>query len=144
MKVKHVLFTVIVLAFSLSFYKGPSNELEGTWELVSGEYISPNDTLVVPQSPSAKAIKVINKTHFATVHQDPSRKEIYCNAGTYTLDEDIYTENLLFVSDMGSIGMTISFTSKIEGDQWTVTGPLKESDEQGPGWELVEVWKKVK
>ena len=109
MKLKHALFTVIVLTFSLSFYTGPSNELEGTWEMVSGTLIFPDQTIEMPRTEFESAIKVLNKTHFATVHQDTSTNEIYSNAGTYMLSNDIYIENLEYASVVGMIGKTYYF-----------------------------------
>ena len=144
MKAKFALIPFILLIFLFSFSFGPENKLEGTWKLVSGKYFFPDDTLVMPRTESEHAIKVINKTHFATVHQDASKNEIYSNAGTYVLTEDTYTEHLEFATGTAMIGSTLSFKSTMEGDKWTISGPIKTSDEEGPDWKLHEVWKRVK
>ena len=144
MKVKFILIPFILLTFLLSFSTGPENDLKGTWKLVSGKYIFSDDTLVVPRTESEHAIKVLNKTHFATIHQDASKKEIYSNAGTYVLTEDTYTEYQAYNSDVNNIGRTFAFESKMEGDIWTLTGPIEKPGEDSPGWKMHEVWKRVK
>ncbi len=144
MKTKFTLLAIVLLTFLLSFSTGPENKLEGTWKLVSGKYIFPDDTLAVPRTESEHAIKVLNKTHFATIHQDASKKEIYSNAGTYVLTEDTYTEYQEFNSGINSIGRTHAFESKIEGDIWTITGPVEKSEADVPEWKMHEVWKRVK
>ena len=144
MKAKYTLITIIVLIFLFSSFTGPTNKLEGTWELVSGKIILPDTTIVMPQTQFGHAIKVFNKTHFATIHQDTTKKELYGNAGTYILTEDTYTENLEFASGIKNIGKTLSYTSTIEGNQWTLSGPIKKSDEEVPEWKLHEVWKRIK
>jgi hypothetical protein len=144
MKAKFILIPFILLTFLLSFSTGPENELKGTWELVSGKYIFSDDTLSVPRTESEHAIKVLNKTHFATIHQDVSKKEIYSNAGTYILSEDTYTEYQEFSSDINSIGRDFAFESKIEGDIWTLTGPVEKPGADVPEWKMHEVWKRVK
>ncbi len=144
MKSKFTLITVILLTFLFSFSFGQENKLEGTWEMVSGKYFFPDDTLIMPRTESGHAIKVLNKTHFATVNQDASKDEIYSNAGTYVLTEDTYTEHLEFATFTPMIGSAFSFKSSMEGDKWTISGPEKTSDAEGPDWKIHEVWKRVK
>jgi hypothetical protein len=144
MKVKFILIPFILLIFLLGFSTGPANKLEGTWEMVSGKYIFADDTLAVPRTESEHAIKILNRTHFATIHQDASNNEIYSNAGTYVLNEDTYTEYQEFNSDINTIGRTYTFESKIEGDIWTFAGPIEKPGVDVPEWKMHEVWKKVK
>jgi hypothetical protein len=144
MKVKFILIPIILLTLLLSFSAGPANKLEGTWEMVSGKYILSDDTLAVPRTESEHVIKVLNKTHFATVHQDASKNEIYSNAGTYVLTEDKYKEYQEYNSDINIIGRTYVFESKIEGDIWTISGPIEKPGADVPEWKMHEVWKRVK
>jgi hypothetical protein len=144
MKVKFILIPFILLTFLLGFSTGPANWLEGAWEMVSGKLILPDQTIEMPRTESEHAIKVINKTHFATVHQDTSTNDIYSNAGTYTLTEDTYTENLEYATSITMIGKTYCFKSTIEGDKWIISGPVEKPGAEVPEWKIHEVWKRVK
>jgi hypothetical protein len=144
MKAKITLLAIVLSVFFLSFFIGLENKLEGTWELVSGKIILPDQTIELPRTEFEHEIKVLNKTHFATVHQDTSTNEIYSNAGTYVLTEDTYTEYQEFNSGITMIGKTYSFLSTIEGNKWTISGPVEKPEADIPEWKIHEVWKRVK
>ncbi len=144
MKAKFFLIPLILLTFLFSFSSGQENKLEGTWELVSGKLTLPDQTIELPRTGSEREIKVLNKTHFATILQDTSTNEIYSNAGTYEITEDTYTEHQEFNSGITMIGKTYSFKSKIEGDKWTISGPVEKPGADIPDWKIHEVWKRVK
>jgi hypothetical protein len=144
MKAKFILIPLIVLTFLFSFSYGQENKLEGTWELVSGKLMLPDQTIELPRTGYEHEIKILNKTHFATILQDTSTNEIYSNAGTYVLTEDTYTEYQEFNSGITMIGKTYSFKSNIEGDKWTISGPVEKPESDIPEWKIHEVWKRVK
>jgi hypothetical protein len=107
------------------------NQLDGTWELVSGQQL--------PEE--ARDIKIISGGHFIFVAYDTENgKPLYTGGGTYILNGSSYTEHVDFGSDeisAGLVGKDQPFTAKVGGDTFTQTGTL--SNEKV----LSEVWKRV-
>jgi hypothetical protein len=107
------------------------NQLDGTWELVSGQ----------PLPKGARDIKIISEGHFIFVAYDTEKgKPLYTGGGTYILNGSSHTEHLDFASDeisAGVVGKDQPFTVKMDGDTFTQTGTL--SNRKG----LSETWKRV-
>ncbi len=131
MKVTFLLIIVISFICLVSCAAEKDNPLEGTWVLSSGEFTG--------------ALKIINKTHFATVSQDTSKQRSHFNAGTYSLSGDTYTENIEFFSILTDlIGDSFSYKIKIEGNRFTMS-PLEKEGETEPELQIQEeVWEKIK
>jgi hypothetical protein len=108
------------------------NQLDGTWELVSGQ----------PLPKGARDIKIISEGHFIFVAYDTEKGQpLYTGGGTYILNGSSYTEHLDFASDeiaAGLVGKDQQFTVKVDVDTFSQTGTLS----NGKG--LSEVWKRVK
>jgi hypothetical protein len=134
---KKLAFAIVALAAvfpALSQTSGTDakkSQLDGTWELVSGQ----------PLPKGARDIKIISGGHFIFVAYDTETgKPLYTGGGTYTLNGSSYTEHIDFTSDQisaGLIGKDQPFTVKVEGDTFTQTGTLS----NGKG--LSETWKRV-
>ena len=134
------LFLVFAVAFAAAFLawpqtnstEGKKGQLDGTWELVSGQ----------PLPKGARDIKIISGGHFIFVAYDTEKgKPLYTGGGTYTLNGSSYTEHVDFASDViakGLVGKEQTFTVKIDADTFTQSGTLSN------GKELLEVWKRVK
>ena len=107
------------------------SQLDGTWELVSGQQL--------PEG--ARDIKIISGGHFIFVAYDTEKgKPLYTGGGTYILNGSSYAEHIDFVSDeisAGLVGKDQPFTVKVDGDTFTQTGTLS----NGKG--LSETWKRV-
>ena len=107
-------------------------QLEGTWEMVSGQQL-PKGT---------RDIKIISGGHFVWVIYDTEKgKPIYTGGGTYTLNGNSYTEHVDFMSEEISAGIVSKdqlFTVKVDGDTLTQTGTLSS------GQSLSETWKRAK
>jgi hypothetical protein len=107
------------------------NQLDGTWELVSGQ----------PLPKGALDIKIISEGHFIFVAYDTEKgKPLYTGGGTYILNESSYTEHIDFASDeisAGLVGKDQPFTVKVDGDTFIQTGTLSN------GKALTETWKRV-
>ena len=145
MKLQLFILLAILISVIMSCATEKTNQLEGTWELVSGKYILPDTTINRPESNYERTIKIINKTHFATIKQDTSKDESFMfNAGKYILNKNTYTENLEFFSHSYLIGSSLSFEIKIEGDHITMSGPIKKIGEDETEWEVYEVYKKIR
>jgi hypothetical protein len=107
------------------------SQLDGTWELVSGQQLPKR----------ARDIKIISGGHFIFVAYDTEKgKPLYTGGGTYILNGSSYTEHVDFASDeisAGLVGKDEPFTVKADGDTFTQTGTLS----NGKG--LSETWKRV-
>src|SRR5205809_1211341 len=107
------------------------SQLDGTWELVSGQ----------PLPEGARDIKIISGGHFIFVAYDTGKgKPLYTGGGTYILNGSSYAEHIDFASDeisAGLVGKDQPFTVKVDGDTFTQTGTLS----NGKG--LSETWKRL-
>jgi hypothetical protein len=127
-----IALAVVALARSQSNGDAKKIQLEGTWELVSGQQL-PKGT---------RDIKIISGGHFIFVaYNTETGKPLYTGGGTYILNGSSYIEHMDFASDMistGLIGKDQPFTVKPDGDTFTQTGTLSS------GKALTEVWKRAK
>jgi hypothetical protein len=136
MKKVLVVFAIPLAAIcvALSQTKGSDakkGQLDGTWELVSGQ----------PLPKGTRDIKIISEGHFIFAAYDTETgKPLYTGGGTYVLNGSSYTEHMDFAShkiSAGLIGKDQSFTVNVDGDTFTQTGTLS----NGKG--LSETWKRV-
>lgn len=115
----------------------PSNELEGTWEMVSRELVYPDS--VVDQSGNWEAnYKILNSTHFAWGRETKDGESVLAGGGRYEYypERDVYIEHIQYHSDPSLNGTTIQFEARVEGDTWYHIGELG-------GFKLREVWERV-
>jgi hypothetical protein len=107
------------------------SQLDGTWELVSGQQF-PKGT---------RDIKMISGGHFIFVAYDTEKgKPLYTGGGTYFLNGSSYTEHIDFASEeiaAGLVGKDQPFTVKLDGDTFTQKGT------RSNGKYLSETWKRV-
>jgi hypothetical protein len=136
MKKVLLVFAIALMAVFLALSQtngshAKKSQLDGTWELVSGQ----------PLPEGAQDIKIISGGHFIFVAYDTEKgKPLYTGGGTYILNGSSYTEHIDFMSDeisAGMIGKDQPFTVKVDGDTFTQTGTRS----NGKG--LSEIWKRV-
>lgn len=114
----------------------PSNDLEGTWELVSYEYAAP-DTVMRGDTADMRSQKVLNGTHFSWVTVSPDQRAfIGAATGTYSIRGDTYTEVTEHASQADHVDRTYSFTYRIAGGLWLHTGIVN-------GVRIQETWRRV-
>jgi hypothetical protein len=140
---KHILFPVAAVLFIMVCSTGTVKvTLEGTWILVKSTIITPEDTINLPATENAVHMKIIGKTHFATIWQDPN-VENYAgfNGGTYTFENGIYTENLQFSRNRANIGWIVPFRVTLEKDRFF----MESVDDEGnkPEFKISEEWKRA-
>ena len=98
-----------------------SNQMVGTWKLISGTVIVKTDTTVTDYTKNLSFIKIINNTHFSfTLHDlhkgNDSSAVFAAGAGTYTLKDSAYTEHLEYCNDRQWEGHDFNFVITIKGD----------------------------
>jgi len=115
----------------------PSNELEGTWEMVSQELVYP-DSVVDQSDEWGPGYKILNSTHFAWGRETKNGEEVLAGGGRYEYDaeEDVYIEHIEYHSDPDFVGYQLQFTARVEGDTWYHIGELED-------YKLREVWRRV-
>jgi hypothetical protein len=108
-----------------------SSQLDGVWELVSGQ----------PLPQGARDIKVILRGHFVFIAYDTENgRPLYTAGGTYILNGSSYVEHMDFLSDViaaGLVGKDQQFTVEVNGNTFNQTGTLSN------GKPLSEVWRRV-
>lgn len=115
----------------------PSNELEGTWRMVSQELVYPDS--VVDQSGNWRAnYKILNSTHFAWGRETEDGESVLAGGGRYEYhpERNLYVEHIQYHSDPALSGETLRFEARVEGDTWYHIGEVGD-------YKLREVWKRV-
>jgi hypothetical protein len=136
MKIFITLMTAMVFLLACSKPKesGLSNEINGSWELISAVQIR-HDSVINTMTPGTKMIKIINGDHFAFLHHDLNSKSdstakpyFVAGGGAYALTGDQYTEHLEYCSAREYEGNDFSFTLTIHGDTLIQSGEEKLKD----------------
>lgn len=112
------------------------NNFIGSWELVSGEYVE-NKNLTKSDELQLKSMKILSGSHYSYITY--SKGKFYlAGGGTYTLDDNTYTEISMYTSYGAEPGRRYAFTARIDGDIWE-----NKRVENGVMVEH-EIWKRVK
>jgi hypothetical protein len=95
-----------------------TNSLEGTWELLEGEYVDKQGNMITYKEVGMKSLKMISGTHFSFTSMKGD--EFWAGGtGTYQLQDGVYTESLTYNSFGEKPGTQFSFEYKLEGGHWT-------------------------
>jgi hypothetical protein len=115
----------------------PTNQLEGTWKMVSRELVYP-DSVVDQSDDWGPGFKILNSTHFAWGRETKDGSEVLAGGGWYEYhpEKNVYIEHIQYHSETAFVGQTIQFTARVEGDTWYHIGKLGD-------FKLREVWKRV-
>lgn len=128
---------VFLIGSSGAWAQLPSNELEGTWRMVSQELVYPDS--VVDQSGSWGAnFKILNSTHFAWGRETEDGETVLAGGGRYEYfpERGVYVEHIQYHSDPSMNGVSLRFTARVEGDTWYHIGEVGD-------YKLREVWERV-
>jgi hypothetical protein len=135
---------ILVTALCFSCIKEPTYPLEGAWELVKGEYKSKDSVLSYPMTIYSKHMKIITKTHFATVWQDTTNpSSIYpgFNGGTYTFVNGLYTEDHDYHSTLSRFGKKSFYKVRFEGNKFFMSSATEDGKDTEFGF--FEEWKRL-
>ena len=163
-----ILLLVILLSASLGSAQAEMggegegrNELEGVWQLESGKYTNPSETIEHTAS-DFMSIKVITGSYWVCLQQEPNRakfdeggsdaemlaaaKSFHGGGGRYSIEGDTYTEHIDFFQNPNWVGESIQFKFEMQGpDRWIQSGtfPLKKMGLAEDDTEFVEVWERI-
>lgn len=114
-------FVFISCFVFLAACSAKKENLEGTWQLISGTVIQNHDTTVTYYTKNKRFIKIVNGSHFAFLLHDltkgkDSTASFSAGAGTYSLKDNLYTEQLEYCNDREWEGHSFPFTITIHED----------------------------
>ena len=123
-----------------------TNQLMGTWKLLTGTLIEKKDTTVTDYTKNTSFIKIINDSHFAFLQHDLKKGKdtaavFVAGGGAYTLKGNQYTEHLQYCSAREWEGNDFTFTISINNDTLTSKGVEKV---QGTGIDRINIERYVK
>ncbi len=144
-----------LLAFLLTSGTTPldnnSSQLKGSWTLIKYKYGTETDLSDVPKI--ITYVKNITDTHFSWASYGEDGNIIAAGGGTYTVNGQIYTENIEYFHPLGSNlpGSSVDWDYTISGNDWTISGHVR-NVQINPGSgkfesidsvRLEEVWRKL-
>ena len=132
-----LVFALLIVGSTSAWAQLPSNELEGTWKMVSQKQVYPDS--VVDQSGNWGAnYKILNSTHFAWGRETEDGESVLAGGGRYEYypERDLYIEHIQYHSDPSMSGTALRFEARVEGDTWYHIGNIGD-------YKLREVWERV-
>ncbi|MCX6334759.1 MAG: hypothetical protein NT092_10735 [Bacteroidia bacterium] len=138
---KSVFLSLIIALIIGSCSQEKNSPIEGAWKLISGNYTTPDTVENYPLS--SNNMKIIDKKYFSTIWQDTTMDKSNWwssgfNGGTYTIENGVYTEYLLYFSLPSNIGNKAAFKAEIKNDTLILTYIFKKA-----GYSNVEKWKRL-
>ena len=132
-----VLVSIVCLVLSCSSVKETAT-LEGTWQMVSGRYETPTNTVICDKD-TRLCYKLIGENHFSVVEMYRANPDsaFFAAVGRYTLDDNKYIEILEGCNNANMVGDVNVFESTLTKDEWRIYRKTDDSI-------LDETWIRVK
>lgn len=145
---KYISFSLVVALMSCGFSNQKANKIQGTWQLLYGEIIKGNDTVITNYTEGQKFLKIINESHFSFVRHDlnkgiDSTAVFVAGAGRYSFDGKIYKEHLEFCTGRKMEGNDFTFHVEIRNDTLVQKG-IEKVEELNMNHEIMECYVRVK
>jgi hypothetical protein len=141
------LFLVFVFLFGCTTTTvEEKNPIEGTWEMISAKWSTPDTTMLFPATDYDRHIMINSRTYTLWISQDTSRQDTYgFGGGKYTLEGDNYTQYSEIFVNQKAIGKSVTFTMKVKGDTLIQYGiwPAKKFGIGDYDMDLYEVFKRI-
>lgn len=129
-----------------------AEKIQGSWTLVEFKYGYEAEYEKVPAF--IYYVKNVTESHFSWCSYNPEDgKVIGTGGGTYSIDGKNYIESTDFWYPSGTSipGTTTTFTYKLKGNMWTISGYIKDVELNPSSGEMVpidstyisEVWQKI-
>jgi hypothetical protein len=119
--------------------------IAGAWQLISGSITTPDTVINFPFSANGNHMKIIGEKYFSTIWQDTTicKSDPWYsgfNGGTYTFENDVYTETELYFYPISGIGNTWSTKVEMKGDTMVLTYISEDPDSR---LTQIERWKRL-
>jgi len=111
-----IIAIIITIAVTFSV-NAVENKFNGSWKLVSGEYLDKEGKRIQYKDVKMSSIKVISGTHFSYVSMS-GNKFWSSGVGRYRFTETEYIEKPIHTSYGVTLGKEYAFTYKVENDIW--------------------------
>jgi hypothetical protein len=149
-------FLILLLPFLFGFTPtpnmSPQDKLLGSWTLVKFKYGHDAEFNDVPEF--VQYVKNITSSHFSWCSYNPEDGEVIgTGGGTYSIDNKNYIESTEFWYPSGTSipGTKTTFSYKIKGNMWTISGYIKEIELNPSSGEIApidstyisEVWQRI-
>ena len=129
-------FSLVFLLSAFFSLSAQASDVEGVWELVSGEYRNEHGEMVTYDSIGLKSLKIISGSHFSFTSMKGD--DFWASgSGTYSFADGRYVEALKFNSFGEKPGALFAFSAELDGEYWR-----NSRWEEGERVEF-EVWKRV-
>ena len=125
------------------------NPVEGTWEMISSEWNSPDTTMVFQKDDINKQLKIYTGKYYSWVHQRQINDSIKTHttsggAGMYTINGDTIVEILEYFPWKSGVGYKSPLTFEIKGDTMIQHFPeMEDGPKDFQGWTGTEVYIRV-
>ncbi|KXI28419.1 hypothetical protein [Paraglaciecola hydrolytica] len=110
-------FLILVFGMLIASQSIAATALEGTWQLISGEYIDANGDTLSYASADMQSLKVLSTKHFSFTSMK-GEQFWAAGTGTYEFKDGQYVESLLLNSFGEKVGATFAFQAQLDGDKW--------------------------
>ena len=127
--------------FTISFVRANDNpassKLNGTWVLISAQNGEMPEQ-ILPDTFPVLFQKQFNDTHFCAVTYSKDGRVLRVNGGTYTLNGNVYTENVTYSTIQSMANTQSIFTLEMKGDEMLISGIVSDGK-----LKLKEAWRKT-
>lgn len=125
-----------------------SEPLTGTWKLLTATLIEKGDTTITDYTKNVSFIKIINDTHFAFLQHDLNKGKdsaavFVSGGGSYSLNNNLYTEHLEYCSARNWEGNDFAFTITLKNDTLVQNG-IEKVEEAGVDRVNIEKYVRLK
>jgi len=130
---KILFFILLTATFSVQT-SAQEQSLEGVWQLVSAQhqYEDNGPVINLHTVKSFKSFKILKNGYYSILTQNPDKDIFGAHMGTYTVENNKYSENFIIHHQADQINKSAHFTFKIVNDKWYIYSE-----------KIVEVWQKV-
>lgn len=142
---KNIFLCLLIALLSGSCNQKEESPIIGSWQLISGNAVTQDTIINFPVSASGKHMKIIGEKYFSTIWQDTtiSKSDAWYagfNGGTYTFENEVYTETELYFFPTSGIGNTWSAKAEFRSDTMVLTYIPKDTYSKNTS---VEKWKRL-
>jgi hypothetical protein len=137
---KAIVGFILIILFVGCSVPQQKNKVEGVWELISQKWNG-------KEGVSGKDIKLITDKHFLWIYQNTAEEssllakktlrdslsafsdDFSAGAGSYKLNDSVYTETIEFFIDPQYVGLSVDFIVRVDGDRLYQSGMFPELKE---------------